>query len=59
MPGRLEFEHEYDNEAEHLVKDIAFYEGDGEDDIGKLCVCAIVFQVTYITRIETYFIGDL
>ncbi|RKP10719.1 hypothetical protein THASP1DRAFT_27477 [Thamnocephalis sphaerospora] len=33
MPGRLEFEHEYENEAENLVKDIAFYEDDADDDI--------------------------
>ncbi|CDW97958.1 hypothetical protein [Sporisorium scitamineum] len=34
MPGRLEFEHEYEQEAEHLIKDIEFgrvYEFGGAD----------------------------
>lgn len=26
MPNRMEFEHEYDNEAEHVVKDLEINE---------------------------------
>jgi transcriptional adapter 2-alpha len=34
MPNRMEFEHEYDNEAEHVVKDLEINEQDPPKDTG-------------------------
>lgn len=36
MPGRLEFETEYENEAEQSVKDMIFNEDDAPEEVGKL-----------------------
>ncbi|KAI8058096.1 hypothetical protein BDF22DRAFT_739499 [Syncephalis plumigaleata] len=33
MPGRLEFEQEYENEAENSIKDLVFYEDDADEDM--------------------------
>src|SRR5690554_3677316 len=35
MPGRLEFETEYENEAEQAVKDMIFSEEDTPEEVGK------------------------
>jgi len=34
MPGRLEFETEYENEAEQAVKDMVFSEDDPPEEVG-------------------------
>lgn len=36
MPGRHEFETEYDNDAEQYVKDMVFDENDSEEDVCKI-----------------------
>jgi len=36
MPGRLEFETEYENEAEQVVKDMLFSEEDTPEEVGTL-----------------------
>jgi len=36
MPGRLEFETEYENEAEQTVKDMLFSEEDAPEEVGKI-----------------------
>jgi hypothetical protein len=36
MPGRLEFETEYENEAEQIVKDMIFSEEDTPEEVGTL-----------------------
>jgi transcriptional adapter 2-alpha len=41
MPGRLEFETEYENEAEQSVKDMLFSEEDAPEEVG-MCLIALV-----------------
>jgi transcriptional adapter 2-alpha len=36
MPGRLEFDLEAENDAEHLVKDMIFTDDDSQIDIGTI-----------------------
>lgn len=35
MPGRKEFELEYENEAEQIIKDLEFSENDNPQEVGK------------------------
>ena len=35
MPGRKEFDAEYENEAENFIKDMSFDEGDTLEDTGQ------------------------
>ena len=35
MPGRKEFEYEYENDADQIIKDIEFTPDDSKEDIGN------------------------
>ena len=43
MPGRLEFDLEAENDAEHLVKDMIFNDDDSQIDIGTNDISFISF----------------
>ena len=42
MPGRLEFETEYENDAEQAVKDMIFSEDDPPEEVGKCSECHLL-----------------
>ena len=35
MPGRKEFEHEFENDADQIIKDIEFMPEDSKEDTGN------------------------
>lgn len=45
MPGRLEFETEYENEAEQSVKDMLFSEEDAPEEVGMSILDRSLYSV--------------
>lgn len=46
MPGRMEFEHEAENEAEHIVKDMSFNEDDDQVETGERIILSWKYNVS-------------
>ncbi|KAH6576501.1 hypothetical protein BASA50_006786 [Batrachochytrium salamandrivorans] len=52
MPGRREFELEFDNDAEQNVKDLEFTEEDTEDEVALKCAMLSIYNTTLTRRLE-------
>ncbi|KAI8924518.1 hypothetical protein BC831DRAFT_498467 [Entophlyctis helioformis] len=52
MPGRREFELEFDNEAEQNVKDMEFNEDDSKEEIELKCTMLNIYNTTLARRAE-------
>ncbi|KAK5665725.1 Transcriptional adapter ada2, variant 2 [Batrachochytrium dendrobatidis] len=52
MPGRREFEHEFDNDAEQQVKDLEFTEDDTPEEIALKCAMLNIYNTALSRRAE-------
>ncbi|KAG0048462.1 Transcriptional adapter ada2 [Gryganskiella cystojenkinii] len=52
MPGRLEFETEYENEAEHAVKDMIFSEDDPPEEVELKLMVLEIYNTKLSKRLE-------
>ena len=52
MPGRQEFETEFDNDAEHLCKDMTFEENEDERDVALKVAVLDIYNTALNRRLE-------
>ncbi len=52
MPARQEFETEFDNDVEHLVKDMEFHDSDTEADVQLKSAILDIYNTTLSRRAE-------